>query len=485
MNHNNLKQKTTRGMLWSFIEKISVYGIQFVLGIFVARILMPSDYGLVGMLAIFMSISNVFIDSGFSRALIQKKNRTESDFSTVFIFNLLISIFLYILLYFSAPYIAAFYKEPKLILITRVLSFNFVIQAFTLVQLTKLTIEMDFKSKAIISTFSVLISGVIALLLAYYGWGVWALIAQTLSKTAITLILILILKNWMPKITFSKSSFNALFSYGSKLLIASLLNSIINNLYAILIGKKYSARDVGYFSKGTYFTNILANTASEVLQTVTFPVMSFVQDEKERLTNIYRKLIRFTIFIIIPSMIGFALVAEPFIRFFLTDKWLPAVPIIQWLCIGGIFAPIGVLNINFLNAKGYSGLVLIIQLVKTPIIVGALIITLPMGIEKIVIGQAIASFLCFFVNAYLPGKYSNYGPFKQLKDMLPTLLATGIMVLLILPIITFVEHDLLKIILTIPTGIGSFFLVAYLQKMDEFNELLTLFTNLKKKYFSR
>ena len=194
MPTSNLKQKTTRGLIWSFIEKFSMYGIQFILGLFIARILEPSHYGLVGMLAIFMAFSAIFIDSGFARALIQKQDRTEADFSTVFYFNLIISLVLYGILFFSAPLIANFYGEPQLVLITRVLSLNFVIQAFNIVQLTKLAIEMDFKTRAIINTSSVLISGILALIMAYNGCGVWSLIAQTLTKTGITILLLLFIK---------------------------------------------------------------------------------------------------------------------------------------------------------------------------------------------------------------------------------------------------------------------------------------------------
>ncbi len=472
-------------MLWSFIEKFSIYGIQFVIGLFVARILMPSDYGLVGMLAIFMSISGVFIDSGFSRALIQKQGRTEIDFSTVFYFNLFISGLLYGILYFSAPYIAQFYHEPQLILITRVLALNFVIQAFTMVQLTKLSIDMDFKSKAIVNTFSVLISGIVALVMAYQGYGVWALISQTLSKTALSLFLILFIKRWFPKLVFSLDSFKSLFRYGSKLLAAGVLGTIINNLYTILIGRFFTAKEVGYYSKSIYFTNILSATATDVLQTVTFPVMSSVQHEEERLSNIYRKLIRLTMFAVIPCMIGFALICEPFIRLCLTEKWVPAVPIIQWLCIARLFTPVSVLNINLLNAKGYSGMVLKLELIKAPLIVGTLALTIQYGLEAVVIGQAIVSFLCFFINAYVPGKMANYGAFQQIKDMGPTLLATAGMTASILPIILFVPSDLWQLLLSIPIGGAVYYLLSLAQKTDEIKEVNILLQNLINKYFRK
>ncbi len=485
MPTSNLKQKTTRGLIWSFIEKFSMYGIQFILGLFIARILEPSHYGLVGMLAIFMAFSAIFIDSGFARALIQKQDRTEADFSTVFYFNLIISLVLYGILFFSAPLIANFYGEPQLVLITRVLSLNFVIQAFNIVQLTKLAIEMDFKTRAIINTFSVLISGVLALVMAYNGCGVWSLIAQTLTKTGITILLLLFIKRWMPKLIFSVSSFRSLFRFGSKLLLASTLSSLMYNLYSFLIGKYFSAKQLGYYTKSLYFTNIIASTASEVLHNVTFPVMSSVQDEQERLTNIYRKLIKFTMFIVAPALLGFALISEPFIRLCLTEKWLPAVPIIRWLCLARLFIPINSLNINLLNAKGYSGLTLKIELIKAPIVITSLIITIPLGLKAIVIGQTIVGVITFIIYAYFPGKIVHYGPMKQLKDMLPTFIATVIMVLAVLPIIRLVPSDFLKIILGIIVGFAVYTLVSILQKRAEVKEIYTLLVNLKNKYFSK
>lgn len=474
MTEQSLKQKTARGMAWNFAEKIIIYGMQFVVSLFIARILNPSDYGLIGMLAIFLAISNLFIDSGFSRSLIQKKDRTEVDYSTVFYFNLLISSAFYLLLFFGAPLIADFYNEPQLVLITRVLSLTFVIQSFTIVQFTKMAVQMDFKTRAIIQTIAVLISSVTGLLLAIYGFGVWALVGQNLAKTTATLLLLVIIKRWKPLLVFSKESFRTLFAYGSKLLLADICYVIVGNLYNILIGKFFAKSELGYYAKGNVLTNVMYQSTTDVLQNVTFPVMSDLQNDDERLRHVYRQLVKFSFFVIFPVMVGFALLSAPFVHLCLGAKWLPAVPIIQAICMSRLFAPVSALSSNFLKAKGFSGLILRLTLIKMPIYLGLLFLFLPYGVVAVAVGQAIAAFLAFLIDAYYPGKMVGYGALRQLRDMLPTALATFVMALVVFAVVYFVPFNALKIVCGIAAGAGVYFVICKLLKMKELDEVVRI-----------
>ncbi|MDR0866639.1 MAG: lipopolysaccharide biosynthesis protein [Candidatus Symbiothrix sp.] len=471
MSEQSLKHKTTVGVFWSFIERFSVQLIQLVLGIVLARLLLPSDFGLIGMLTVFIAVSGLFIDSGFPNALIQKKNRTEKDFSTVFYFNILISLLCYILLYISAPFISAFYHTPELISIIRILFLNLIINSFATVQNVKLRIALNFKKKAVINLTSIIISGGIGILMAYAGSGVWALVAQTLSNSLITLILLQILVKWKPLLVFSKSSFNQLFNFGSKLLGAAFIDAVMDNLYSILIGRYFSSAQVGYYNRGLQMPTVVSGTVSSTLESVVYPVMTSVQDDRKLLLSIYRRLIRVVSFLIIPAMIGLVIISEPFVRYFLTEKWMPAVILMQWMCFARIFSPINLLNISLLNAVGRSDLFLKINLSKLPIAIITLIITIPMGVKAVVIGHFINSIIGFFVNAYMPGKLFGYGAMAQMKDMLRSFFCSGPMAIVLFLLSNMIHQDLIKIIACIIVGGGIYYFLALFFKMDEIGEL--------------
>lgn len=482
-----LKQKTTRGMAWNLTEKVLSYVIQFSCTIFIARILSPADYGLVGMLAIFISLSNVLVDSGFARALIQKKNRDQTDYSTVFFFNLAISILIYFILFFSAPLIAEFYAAPQLVAITRILSLSFVFNSLNIVQMTQLSIEMDFKTRALINTFSTMSSFILALGMAYFGCGVWTLVAQNISKMAIACIMLICIKRWRPLWTFSLTSFRQLFNYGWKLMMASFLSCISANIFSILIGKKFRETELGYYTKGQQAPTFISTSFLEILQNVTFPVMSELQDEDARLLHVYRKLICFAMFCIMPCMVGFALLAEPLVRVFLTEKWLPAVPLMQWFCMGYIFSPISSLNINYLNAKGESNLTLLLEILKLPVTLAILFIGYHGGILALVMGQAASFFIFFFINAYFPGRMTGYTAWKQLRDFVPVILATLVMVAVVYPLVHFLpsSYDWLKLLGGPVLGGATYLGMAVLLKLDEVKEIKNLALGLKKKYLGK
>ncbi len=481
MQNESLKNKAFKGMVWKAVEKIASTGISFIIGIILARILMPSDYGLIGMLAIFFAFTELFIDSGFSSALIQKKDRTEVDYSTIFYFNLIVSFLLYIILFFSAPLIAIFFNTPQLSVLTRVLSLNILFNSLSLVQQTRLTINLEFRIQAIVSLLCVIISGSIGILMAYNGFGVWALVMQNTTSGLLRTVLYFYINKWIPRWIFSISSFKQLFGYSSKLLGAGILAAIFNNIYSLLIGKLFSAKDVGFYTRAKQFPQLLSDLITSVLQGVTFPIMTSMQDDRKRLVFVYGRLMRMVVFFVIPALTIFALLTEPFIRLLLTEKWMPVVPLIQWLCFARMITPISSLNMNILNTIGRSDLFFKVDVVKMPLAIIALIITLPLGLKAVVVGHFITTLISFFINAYYPGKIFDYGAIKQIKEMRLTVYATMIMVVCVFSMMLILQNDFLKLIICVPIGLCIYLYTSYLMKNEEMNEIINMANSIYSK----
>lgn len=473
-----LKAKTTKGMVWSAIDKFAAKAGQFVIGIVLARLLMPEDFGLIGMLSIFIAISQSFIDSGMGSGLIQKKNRTNADFSTVFLFNLTVSVFFYLVLFFTAPFIAGFYEMPQLVLLTRVLSINIIISSLAIVQRSKLTINIDFKTIAKVNVASIFAGGTVAMVLAYIGWGVWALVVQRLVSSLVSTGMFWLLSKWQFTILFSRQSFKELFGYGSKLLLAGLYAQTMHEIYNITIGKAYSASELGYYTRARSFAEMTSGTVTSILHQVTFPVLASLQDDKERMISVYSRLIRMTAFFIFPSMTMLSLLAEPLVRLLLTDKWIPVIVLLQWMSFARIFYPISVINMNILNAVGRSDLFLKVDLSKLPISILALIITIPLGVKAMVIGHVVTSFISFFINAYLPGKLFGYGIRSQIRDMIPVVLISAVTALIVFIVNSFVEMLILKLLIGISTGLIIYIGTSYIFKINELKEINFLVQNL-------
>ena len=416
MSETSIKQKTMKGILWNAIEKFLVKGTSFAISIVLARILAPSDYGLIGMLAIFIALSNVFIESGFVKALIQKQDCTDTDYSTAFYSNFGMAVLIYIVLFFAAPYVAIFYNEPLLCDVLRILAINFVLGSFNIVQRAKLIARMDFKSLAKINFVGTLIGGLGGLVLAYSGFGVWALIGQTIMATFVMLFMFPYYSQWKPKFVFSTASFNTLFGFGSKLLISGTVATVVNNIATIAIGKVYKSSQLGYYAKASNFADLIAWTVNDILGTVTFPVLSELQNDKERMISVYRKSLFFSAMIIFPVMILIALLAKPMIIALLTEKWIPAVILLQIMCFAKMFTPLSAINLNLLNAIGRSDLFMKVDLSKIPLILIVLAITIPISVEAMVWGSLFNTFVCFFINTFYPGKLFGYGAWQQIKD---------------------------------------------------------------------
>ncbi|MDE5870846.1 MAG: lipopolysaccharide biosynthesis protein, partial [Muribaculaceae bacterium] len=360
----DLKKETAKGVLWSGVERFASGGILFFANILLARILSPDDFGLLAVVAVFVQISQTFIDSGFSNALIQKKDRSQEDYSTVFIFNLVISIGFYLILYLCAPLVSHFFDSEKLTSLTRVIGLTLIVGALVSVHKTRLTVELRFKIQSLITLLASAASAVLSIFMAYKGFGVWSLVILSLMNISLQVILIYTFIKWRPSLMFSKRSFKRLFSYSSKLLGASLIHLLYKNIYPIVIGKKFTPLQLGYFNRADTFAMYIPSTVGQVFSRVAFPIFSRVQDNNERLRNAYSKYIFYASLIIFPIMVGMIVLAKPLTILILKEKWLPMVPMLQILCIDWMFDHLNMINLNVLYVKGRSDIAFRNEVIK-------------------------------------------------------------------------------------------------------------------------
>ncbi|HDX8379455.1 TPA: lipopolysaccharide biosynthesis protein [Aeromonas salmonicida] len=418
-----LATKTTAALKWSALERFITQGIQLAITLLLARLLGPTAFGLVGMLAIFIAIANVFVDSGFTSALIRKTDRSESDYVTAFYYNILVAGFCYIGLYICAPFIAEFYQQDDLLVLLRVLGITVVINGLMLIQRVKLIIVMNFKTQAKISVISVLVSGCIAIVLAMNGYGVWALIAQTLVNASCNVLLFNILVPWWPRDKATKQSFLYLFGFGSKLLLSGLMDVAYNNLYQLIIAKKFTPAVVGQFTQANQLASIPSMTLTGIIQRVTFPLFSQQQNEPERMADGYRLALKMAAIVIFPLIIGLGLVSEPLLTSLLGNEWQPAAVLLTVLCLGYMLYPIHAINLNLLQVIGRSDLFLKIEVLKKIIGVAILLISIPYGVLAMAIGLSVTSYVALFLNTYYTAKLTHISQWQQCKDIAPIWIA--------------------------------------------------------------
>ncbi len=478
-----LRSKTLKGILWSAIDKVGVKAIAFIVSIVIARILSPSDYGVIGMILVFIAVANIFIDSGMSQALIQRKNRTASDMSTAFYFNVGVSAVCYLILFLSAPWIARFYNVNELSSILRVLGLNIIISAFATVQRANLIASLDFRSVAFVNVSAVILSGVVGILMAYSGYGVWALVGQQMTSIGVSTLVYWLYGKWHPTASFSKESFKSLWNFGSKLLATGFVATVMREIYSVAIGKIYRSSELGYYTRAVQTSDMVAMTSNEVINAVTFPVLSSLQDNKDQMLAVYEKMLGMTAFFIFPIMTGLAVLASPFISLLLTDKWLPAVPLLQWLCFARMFTPISSLNMNILNAIGRSDLFMKLDFSKLPLTIITMAITIPLGVEAIVIGNFITAFICYFINAYLPGKMFNFGVKAQFRIFYKIVIATAIMGYIVWMSTYLFDTRLVQLLIGFIIGLSSYIIISYFLKVQQLTEIREIiFSKLKSKF---
>ncbi|MHA1381946.1 MAG: lipopolysaccharide biosynthesis protein [Candidatus Helarchaeota archaeon] len=416
----SLKTQAVNGIIWNSVERVGNRAAQFVVTVILARLLLPRHFGLIGMIIIFIEISQTFLDAGFGQALIQKKETTKTDYSTVFYFNIGIGIILYFIIFLSAPLIASFYKESMLIPIVRVLGISIIINSLSLIQNTILIKKVDFKTLAKINISSAVFAGIISIFMALKGLGVWSLVAQLLISRFVILLLLWFSTKWIPILKFSKDSFMKLFSFGSKLLISRLLSIVFRDIYLVVIGKAFTTETLGYYTQAYKLQQYSSQIIGSVFQKVTFPVFSKIQDENIRLKRGFKKTLQGIAFINFPLMLGLIAIANPLILVLFGKKWLPAVPFFQLLCIVGFLYPIQAMNLNIIKVKGRSDLFLKLEVLKIIIISLAIVVSFPFGIIALIIGQVITSFIAFYINSYYSGLFIKYGIKEQLLDLKPS-----------------------------------------------------------------
>lgn len=466
---STLKEKTVKGMAWSAIDNFLSLGLTFIIGIIIARQLSPKEYGLVGMITIFIAISQVFIASGFSAALIRKKDCTQADYSTVFYYNLGISILLYIALFFTAGTISNFFSEPLLIPIIRVLGIEIIFDASNIIQKTILTKRVDFKLQTRISVISSILSGIVGIVMAYTGFGVWSLVVKMVLTSFIPAVLLWIWNAWRPSLVFSIQSFKELFGFGSKLLISSLIDTIYRNVYLVIIGKYFSAESLGFYTRADQFKNFPSQNISTIIGRVSSPVLSSMQDEKEFLKSGYKRLIKSTMFITFVLMLGMAAISKPMVLVLLGEKWMLSAEYLQLLCLSGMLYPLQVLNLNMLNISGRSDLFLILEVIKKALAVPTIIVGIIWGIKIMIVGMFVNAIISYYLNSFWSGKFVNYSIKEQIKDILPSFvlaLTNAIPVYLMgifLPL-----SPLVLLSIQISFSVIFIFSICEIKKMDEY-----------------
>ncbi|PBB06462.1 lipopolysaccharide biosynthesis protein [Salimicrobium humidisoli] len=474
---SQLKSKTLHGLLWSFIELLSRQGIQLIIQIILARLLAPEHFGVIGMVTIFIAVSTAFVQSGLDQALIREKAPGDKDYSTVFYFNLAVSILVYAISFYFAPLIAQFYDESKLVGILRVIMLVVVINAVSSIQRVFLIRKVDFKTQTKISLISGLSAGAFAISFALMGLGVWSLVIQQIVMKFTEMILLLYNNRWAPSFIFDFYLFKKYFNFGYKLLLSSIIDIIYKNIYFVIIGKVYTLNQLGYYTNASKIRDVASLAVTQSIQKVTYPVLSKMNDDQSLLTKNYRLLIRLTAYVYFPFMLGLVCIAPSFIPLLLGEKWVPAINYFQLLCIASLLYPINAINLNILKVKNRSDLFLLIEIIKK-IFLSILIIVaviLELGVSGLIYSAIISSIFNLFINAHYTGKEINYNISKQIKDMTPSLLLAIVMSSLIFLNFEYLKTPLfVKIMLEITFGIITYISLSLIFKIEELRLIFTL-----------
>ena len=478
MSEESLKNKTVKGVAWSGIDNVAQMGVSFVVGVVLARILSPDDYGLIGIVGIFTSVCNTLITYGFSSALIRKKDVTEDDYSTIFVLNLLMSITLYGIIYLSAPFIARFFGRQELVSLTRVSGIGLIIGALALVQQTRLTKKIDFKTQTIITLAASISSGIVGIVMAVFGCGVWSLVVQGLVLIVVRTVLFWIYNHWIPSLHFSRHSFNELFGFGWKLMLSSLLDSIWKELYQVVVGKYYSSSALGQYTRAKHFSQLFSTNLTNVIQRVSYPVLSDIQGDHLRMLSAYRRIIKITMFVTLISMFSLGAVSEPLLYCLIGPQWNDAARFLPLICISGAFYPLHAINLNMLQLQGRSDIFLILEIIKKIIAIAPLCVGAFIGIMPMLYVNIVTSIIAFFLNSSYSGKLIGYNSFNQLKDIAPSF---GISVLISVPVF-FLKYLPVSNWLILPfqvlLGIILFFVISETTKLEEYTEIKGIINNM-------
>lgn len=467
-SERNLKPSVLSGLIWKFAERISAQLVTFIVSIVLARILSPSHYGAIAIVNIFIALANVFVVSGFGSSLIQKKDADDTDFSSVFYFNILLSVVLYTIVFLCAPIIAKFYSMPILSPVLRVMGLRLIVAGINSVQHAYVSKKMLFKRFFWSTLGGTLVSGVVGIIMAYQGFGIWALAVQYMINTTVDTIVLWITVNWRPKLLFSLKRLGKMFSYGWRLLVSAILDTGYNELRSLVIGKMYTSSDLAYYNKGGSFPNLVVTNINSSIQSVLFPAMANEQDKKDSVKSMCRRSIRISSFIMLPMMAGLALVAEPFVKLLLTEKWLLCVPYLRIACFSYAFMPIHTANLQAIKAMGRSDIFLKLEIIKKILGITTLISVAPFGVLRIAQSSILMTVASSVINSYPNKNLLGYNYFEQIKDLLNGVLPLAFMSVLVYLAGMIKVGPLILIVIQVIIGMISYVAVSALTKNDSF-----------------
>lgn len=471
--------------MWSAVENVTRMGVTFMVSVILARLLSPEEYGLIGILTIFIAIFNAIVDSGFTNALIRKQEATDIDYSTVFYTNFALSVILAAALFFCSTHIAAFFERPELVLLTKVMSSVVVINALAIVQRVRTTKSIDFKTQTKITFISSIGSGAIGIAMAYMGYGVWALVGQQIFNQLLSTILFWIYNKWMPKLIFSWASFKEMWAFGSKLLVSGLIDTAWKEVYQVVICKCYSSATLGLYTRAKQFADLCSLNLTSVVQRVSYPVLSSIHDDRTRLKSAYQRVIKTTMLPTFVLMMGVAACAKSMIYVLLGEQWLECVPMLQIICTYGMLYPLHALNLNMLQVQGRSDLFLKLEIIKKIIAIGPLLLGIFVNIYLMLAGSLVTSLIAYYLNAYYSGPFINYSIKEQIKDILPSFVVAMEMAVPVFAI-SFIPMNPF-IMLPLQTVVGAVITIGICEvtKLPEYLELKGIVMHIINKVIKR
>ncbi len=480
-NSADLKGKVLSGLFWRYFERCAAQGVTFIVGIVLARVLSPNDYGLSSLSAIYIGIISIISDLGLTQAVIQKQNPDELDYNSVFYANLLMSIVVYLIIFFTAPFAASFYEEPRLTAILRVSSLTMPISAVFAMQSTIITKRMEFKKYFWATITGTIISSFVGIFMALNGLGVWAIVGQSMTNTIIDRLFLTAIVRWRPRLQFSIKRVKPLFNYGWKLLASRALDQVYNNIYSLIIGKVYSTADLAYYDRGKQYPVYIIQNINESILSVLFPAISNVQNKIEDVKNMVRRSIVTSSFFIFPMMMGLGIMAKLIVHVMITDKWLPAVPFIQFCCFTYALWPIHTANLQAISALGRSDIFLKLEVIKKVIGISVLLITLPHGLITMMWGSCATAIASSFINAFPNKKLLGYSYFEQLKDLLPSVILSVVMAVCVILVGMIPMNDIVKIFVQVITGAVVYFGLAKIFRLECFEYILSIMKEILKR----
>ena len=474
-----IKKHVLKGFFWSFLQQFSTQLVTFLVQLILARILVPSEFGLIGMLTVFIGIATALFEGGMTSSLIRVSAVDTKDYSTVFYFNLGVSILIYLLFFLSAPYIAHFYRQPILTDIARVYGLSFVFLAFGTVQNTILTKKMEFKKQAVITFPALFIGNILGVILAYKGFGVWSLVYSVLLTNLLTSIFLWFSADWSPQLIFDIDKFKLHFHFGYKMTLSSLLETVFSNIYQIIIGRFYSPVVVGYYTRANSLMMLPVGNVSTALNKVVFPLFAKVQDDMFALREAYKKIMLIVLFVITPIIVLMALLADQLVIFLFTEKWLPMVPIFQIICLSGVLYPLHLYNLMILQVKGRSDLFLRLEVIKKLIMVVIIVISFFYGFTALLLGNVIGSIIALFINTHYAGAMINYTMKQQLLDIIPIFFISIFMGLVIFVINSnmIAYNNISRLIISSIIGIIIYMILAVIFKFQAIKDIQNLIKN--------